>query len=170
MDDLISRKAAIEEFEEMVTRVSVYGESAEARYANEYPEVLKEFKINLVDAWDKNDEDRKAFYRKQYKELGYREFIKEFKYSAYQMMYTAKEDLHKENEKTADALILNLWNRVKDRTGDVTAWDLFLGNGNSWEGVAVNGIVKGSKGTAVVESILAGGYNIQRLHVRVLVK
>ena len=34
MDDLISRKAAIEEFEEMVTSVSVYGESAEARYAN----------------------------------------------------------------------------------------------------------------------------------------
>jgi hypothetical protein len=33
MDDLISRKAAIEEFENMVTSVSVYGESAEARYA-----------------------------------------------------------------------------------------------------------------------------------------
>lgn len=33
MDDLISRKVAIEEFEEMVTSVSVYGESAEARYA-----------------------------------------------------------------------------------------------------------------------------------------
>jgi len=31
--DLISRKAAIEEFEDMVTSVSVYGESAEARYA-----------------------------------------------------------------------------------------------------------------------------------------
>ena len=32
-DDLISRKVAIEEFEDMVTSVSVYGESAEARYA-----------------------------------------------------------------------------------------------------------------------------------------
>lgn len=32
-DSLISRKAAIEEFEDMVTSVSVYGESAEARYA-----------------------------------------------------------------------------------------------------------------------------------------
>ena len=32
--DLIDRKAAIEEFEKMVTSVSVYGESAEARYAN----------------------------------------------------------------------------------------------------------------------------------------
>lgn len=31
--DLISRKMAIEEFEDMVTSVSVYGESAEARYA-----------------------------------------------------------------------------------------------------------------------------------------
>lgn len=31
--DLISRKEAIEEFEDMVTSVSVYGESAEARYA-----------------------------------------------------------------------------------------------------------------------------------------
>ena len=33
MYDLISREAAIEEFEDMVTSVSVYGESAEARYA-----------------------------------------------------------------------------------------------------------------------------------------
>ena len=31
--DLISKKVAIEEFEDMVTSVSVYGESAEARYA-----------------------------------------------------------------------------------------------------------------------------------------
>ena len=31
--DLISRKVATEEFEEMVTSVSVYGESAEAKYA-----------------------------------------------------------------------------------------------------------------------------------------
>lgn len=33
MNDLISREAAIEEFEDMVTSVSVYGESAEAIYA-----------------------------------------------------------------------------------------------------------------------------------------
>ena len=32
-DSLISRESAIEEFEDMVTSVSVYGESAEARYA-----------------------------------------------------------------------------------------------------------------------------------------
>lgn len=42
---------------------------------------------------------------------------------------------------------------------------LFMGNNG-----AINGFVKGTQGSANVESILAGGYNIQCLHYRVLVK
>ena len=37
------------------------------------------------------------------------------------------------------------------------------------EGICINGFVKGTAGTARVESITAGGWNIQKLHIRTLV-
>ena len=40
----------------------------------------------------------------------------------------------------------------------------------SVQGPVLNGIVQGELGKVRIESILAGGYNIQKLHIRVLVK
>lgn len=54
--------------------------------------------------------------------------------------------------------------RIHAITGEVTDWD-----GIHYSGGALNGVVYGKLGSVRVESILAGGYNIQRLHVRVLV-
>lgn len=34
----------------------------------------------------------------------------------------------------------------------------------------LNGVIQGTKASVSVESVFAGGYNIQRLHVRTLVK
>jgi hypothetical protein len=82
----------------------------------------------------------------------------------------SEEEIHKSNTTTADALIRNLWTRVKDICTDVTAIDLHLENGNEWEGIVINGTVKGSTGIATVRSIYAGGYNIQKLHIRTLVQ
>jgi hypothetical protein len=42
--------------------------------------------------------------------------------------------------------------------------------GNIYEGAAINGYIKGENGSVEVRSIIAGGYNIQKRHVRVLVK
>ena len=91
-----------------------------------------------------------------------------------------KEDIEKTEEKIREAkenrrastnLVENLITRIKEKAGEVIDYKgLYVTMGNGYEGVVINGTVIGYKGTAVVESIRAGGYNIQRLHIRTLVK
>ena len=75
------------------------------------------------------------------------------------------EYLYKKNEDTATVYVKDLIHRIKDRVGEITN----LQNVH-FSGKAPNGIVEGTLGTCRLETILAGGYNIQRLHYRVLVK
>ena len=80
------------------------------------------------------------------------------------------EKIRSNNERDGKNLILDLLNRVTKITGPVRDWSgLHVTTGNSG-GAVLNGVVIGDEGKARVESILAGGYNIQRLHVRTLVK
>lgn len=54
--------------------------------------------------------------------------------------------------------------RLKTEFGEIISTNLYLGaDGN------VNGIIQGSKRTARIETIFAGGYNIQCLHTRLLI-
>ena len=79
------------------------------------------------------------------------------------------EKIKARNERDGKNLILDLLKRVTKITGPVMDWSgLHLTQGNM--GLVLNGLVIGEDGKARVESILAGGYNIQKLHVRVLVK
>ena len=133
------------------------------------PDILKQYEGVLIDHFDKNDEDRKSFLKAQYKELGYEKFCKKYHGTGYNLMHESAEESHKKNVRTAEALVKNLWVRVEDICKDVDDCELFLSNANEWEGICINGFVKGTAGTAKVESILAGGYNIQKLHIRTLV-
>lgn len=79
-------------------------------------------------------------------------------------------DIHKENLEAGKRIILDLVNRVTKITGPITSWSgLHLTQGNGGWSV-LNGIVDGEDGRAEVETILAGGYNVQKLHCRTLVK
>lgn len=79
------------------------------------------------------------------------------------------EWIHKQNQRDGENLILDLLKRVTKITGPVTDWSgLHVTQGNM--GAVLNGYVIGEDGKAEVESILAGGWNVQRLHVRTLVK
>lgn len=61
---------------------------------------------------------------------------------------------------------IDLYKRCSEIVGIITdASGLRTGNNGS-----INGFVLGEKGKAYVETIYAGGYNIQVLHYRVLVK
>lgn len=71
-----------------------------------------------------------------------------------------------ELDKDTNVLYWDLVNRITDKVGEIIdASNLSIGaKGN------LNGIVKGTEGSVVVETIPAGGYNIQRFHYRTLVK
>jgi hypothetical protein len=80
------------------------------------------------------------------------------------MMYGTPDKIHKDNVRSAEAYVMDLYNRIHLITGEVTDWSYI-----HCAGVALNGYVKGQLGAVNVETILAGGYNIQRLHCRTLV-
>ncbi len=141
----------------------------ESIFLKEVPEVFKELIDELVETWDAWDKARKGRIRKAYDELGYSKFVKSYTYADYEFMSTPDEKIHSDNERDAKALILDLYYRVKDITGEVTDWSGIHRTVGTDFGAVLNGVVVGKEGRAKIESIRAGGYNIQRLHIRVLV-
>lgn len=141
----------------------------ETKIAFEMPEVFRELKDELAKSWTEYDMERKSRWlevRAKYQagKLSREEYRKMYKYSQEMELSKTEEEFYKINLKEAELFIVDLYNRVKAITGEVTDW------GNiHYGGKALNGWVEGKNGKAKVESILAGGYNIQRLHVRVLV-
>jgi len=68
-------------------------------------------------------------------------------------------------EREAETKKAKLKAKIANDVGNITDVSLMIGiNGD------LNGYVAGDKGSVVVETIGAGGYNIQRYHYRVLIK
>lgn len=137
----------------------------ESIFVSEIPDSMKSMQDELVAKWDEWDISKRDLIRKDRETMNYKELCR--KYNAYeltQLRYKSDEEIHEANMKDAKYFIIDLYNRVKAITGEVTDW-----SGVHAVGTALNGFIIGKEGRAEVESILAGGYNIQRLHVRVLV-
>lgn len=136
----------------------------------EVPESLKSLQNELITEWDRFDLARREQMRKDFKELDYHEALNKYRGSDMSIRYKTDEEIHTSNVNAAEGIILNLINRVKGITGEITDWSGITvrpGNGG-WS--VLNGYVRGKEGRCQVESIGAGGYNIQRYHIRVLVK
>lgn len=136
---------------------------------NEIPEIFNSLRDDLVAEWDRWDLARREDLKKQYRELGYKKFFERNTHAGYEFMYKTEEQIHAANVQDAKILILDLYYRVKGITGEVTDWAGIETEVGTHGFTVLNGIVIGKEGRAKVESIYAGGYNIQRLHVRVLV-
>lgn len=179
---VLCKQEDIEELKKKILRAEKNLENAKKKFAEAkakeiIPECFEGFRDNLVSVWDEHDKKQReriikagdSYYKTivdgkaQYDWRKYREYDC--------AISTTDEQIHKANLREATRLIRNLITRCEKKAGIVESFnDLYIANGNFYEGgVAINGVVKGDKGTADVRSIFAGGYNIQRLHVRVLV-
>lgn len=141
----------------------------EAVLLKEVPESMKRMQTELVTRWDEYDIARRESIKEDRRTMEYKEFCKKYRgFNVIDLMYRTDEQIHKSNEQDAKMMILGLYYRVKDITGEVTDWSgIACEVGNM--GAVLTGFVIGKEGRAEVETILAGGYNIQRLHVRTLV-
>ena len=133
------------------------------------PDVLRKLQEELVMRWDKWDMERRDKIIADYRELDYKEFSR--KYTHADVMFKSKTDeqIHDDNVQAAEDLIIDLIYRVRSITGDITDWSNMRATAGTGGFTVLNGTVIGKEGIACVESITAGGYNIQRLHIRVLV-
>ena len=140
----------------------------EEMYAREMPEQFKYLQKALVENWDEYDKQRRVYYRQKYEVLGYKEFFRQFAYANYELIHSSDREIHEANMKQAENMIIDLFNRVRDITGEVTeSRGIRVEQGNEFP--VLTGTVVGKQGRAYVETILAGGYNIQKLHIRTLV-
>lgn len=137
------------------------------------PVILKDIEKELCERWNVHDIARMHELREKYRNevldaprKEYYDRVRDFhhKHMDWRIKDKSEEEIMKDNAKGAHLYVLDLYRRVYDITGEITAWEDLHANG-----VALNGFVIGKAGRAEVETILAGGYNIQRLHCRTLV-
>lgn len=165
-DEIAETEISLEKY-----RGQLAGEIAKDEiFIKEIPESMRRMQMELVERWDAYDIERRNTILQDYREMGYKAFCKKHNAADRDFMYKTNEQIHKANEDDAKAMILDLYNRIKDITGEITDWSGVEAAIGTWGMTVLNGVVIGKEGRAVVESIFAGGYNIQRLHVRVLVK
>lgn len=135
----------------------------------EVKELFNDFIVGIVNRWNEYDINKRDIIESEYKQLSSKEFFKKYNSSDYYFMDKTNEQIEKDNQKSADTLIYNMITRVKEKIGKIIDYSgLYIDS--AIEGMAINGVIIGENGKVRIESIIAGGYNIQRLHVRVLVK
>ena len=150
----------------------------ESIFTNEIAAAMKQLEEQLICEWDRWDFARRDKLRTIYDTVGHTAFFKgtpekqywdKHTYADYEFTNLTDEEIHNSNIKLAKQEVFDLYLRVKDITGEVTDWsDISLEMGNSFP--VLTGTVIGKEGRAYIETVLAGGYNIQRLHIRTMVK
>lgn len=167
LDDAENARKKLADKERILQNWRVRLEAAmdrENRLRFEVPESMKEMQRELVSDWDHYDIELRDKMKKAREEMPRKEFVRAYTQAARRMLNMSESEIHSENVRTAEDLVLDLYGRICLITGDVTDWsDIHYG------GKALNGMVAGKLGKVRVESIVAGGYNIQKRHIRVLV-
>lgn len=161
---LPEKEAILEKWQKKLEEVN-----AETKRLDEIPEQLKKLQQELAEKIVASDiKHRERMYEDE-STMSWADFTEKYSYTEreYYMGRTQKdfeEMVKKDARAEAKWWILDLINRVEKKVGEITEWRLWFTS------KALNGYVVGTKGSAVIETIIAGGWNIQRRHNRVLVK
>ena len=143
-------------------------------------QVLEKFKQTLIEAWNNADKELHDAYVKFCEEHKSEKFncggmmvsasyyfhakYAHNRHESDAIYYGANTSNREENEKTAEKFVKNLEERIIKVTGEIQEIkDYFTENGNGYK-------IHGEKGNAIALKIVAGGYNIVRLHIRNLIK
>lgn len=171
-EDIERLNREIPEIEETISKYKgmLSGEVEKENVYKNLPEVLRIMEYELFQRWYEYDIQRKEDLRRSYREAeekgreGHREWMRMHSLAAYNFFHLTDEQIEKDNKQAAKHFVLDLYHRIHNITGEITYYrDVRL------DGHALNGIFEGKTGKVRVETIMAGGYNIQRLHLRCLV-
>lgn len=165
--DITRARHEIAATEATIAKYREAARKASEESAVEVPEVLSILAEQLVAEWDAWDIDRREWLNAKFEEVGLHEFYKRYATEA-QLRDKTNEDIHTDNVRAAKFAVIDMIKRIRNEVGTVTDWEqLRAVQGNA--GAVLNGFVEGTEGVVKVESITAGGWNIQRFHVRTLV-
>lgn len=162
--DLENAKKKVEIKQRTVDKITdeVKKTQAQKRIVKNLPPILNKMMEQLEEQWNEWDKKDRDFLTQKKAEIGIRKFHEQYGHSELIGMTDAQiEDM---NHRNAVFYVVDLYRRLGDKVGEITDWSRIYANG-----IALNGYVTGTKGTAHIETIRAGGYNIQRLHVRTII-
>ena len=184
IDAIMAKYATNQKLKAQLEKVN----SDEARL-EAFPQVMLDFRDNVAEMWDLWDKMRRASVKEAHEEdarltqaYNNREITYDQRREAYEELrenYTpwewselpwmSDDQIHEKNLKEANILTLNFGTRVEDIVETIEdATDLRVSRDNQGYAI-INGTVKGNGKVARVQSVGAGGWNIQRFHIRVLV-
>lgn len=156
-------------------------ESNKMNAINNLPQNVIDFMNELEDNWNYFDKRRRDTLKEAVSKLNkitdmnvWKEerniLVNKYGRNFREDSHLTDEQIESTNKKLVNNLIIDFIDRVKYKVGEITSFNGLRLNRDNQGYAILNGYVEGTKDTAKVESIYAGGYNIQRLHVRVLVK
>lgn len=166
LDDIKTATRKLADAEKVVQNWQAKYEKAQAqenKIETTLPEVLKEMRDQLTKIWTKADIEKRTKMHQVKSELDYKAFRKQYRYDEEESLNKTDEQFEMQNRKEAELWVWDLYNRVIAEVGEVTDF-----SGVHFCGKALNGFVRGTKGAVNVETIVAGGYNIQKRHLRVI--
>ena len=151
-------QSTISKYEEMLVK-----ETARLADNEKIPSVLLQLKDNLEEEFYESQIRRRDFLREEYKKLEYSAFIRKY-HGAYGEMLQTDSEIEKDAKMSAEYFVEDIWRRTREEIGEMTDFSNVHVSGH-----ALNGVFVGTEGKCSVETIVAGGYNIQREHLRAII-